>query len=98
MLQFPRLHLCVHCDVIVTKSCLTLCSRWTVAHQGSSVHGILQQEYWSGLPFPSPRDLPDPGIKPRSPPLETDSLLSEPPQMFLCALAMLFVDAYSSLQ
>ena len=33
---------------------------------GSSVHGILQARYWSGLPFPSPRDLPDPGIKPTS--------------------------------
>ena len=37
------------------------------------------QEYWSGLPFPSPGDLPDPGIEPRSPALEADALLSEPP-------------------
>ena len=37
------------------------------------------QEYWSGLPFPSPGDLPDPGIKPRSPALQTDVLNSEPP-------------------
>jgi len=36
-------------------------------------------EYWSGLPFSSPRDLPDPGIKPVSPPLQSDSLSSEPP-------------------
>ena len=36
-----------------------------------------RQEYWSGLPFPSPRDLPDPGIEPGSPALQTDSLLSE---------------------
>ena len=36
---------------------------------GSSVHGILRQEYWSGLPFPSPGDLPDPGIEPASPAL-----------------------------
>jgi len=51
---------------------------------GSSVHGILQQEYWSGLPFPSPGDLPDPEIKPRSPALQADSLPTElqgnPPQ------------------
>ena len=40
---------------------------------GSSVHGILQQEYWSGYPFPPPRDLPDPGIKPTSPVLRADS-------------------------
>ena len=41
---------------------------------GSSVHGILQQEYWSGLPFPSPGDRPNPGIKPGSPALQADSL------------------------
>ena len=46
---------------------------------GSSVHGILQQEYWSGLPFTSPGDLPDPGIEPGSPTLQEDSLLAEPP-------------------
>ena len=38
-----------------------------------------RQEYWSGLPFPSPEDLPDPGIEPTSPALETDSSLSELP-------------------
>ena len=38
-----------------------------------------RQDYWSGLPFPLPGDLPDPGIKPRSPTLQSDSLLSEPP-------------------
>ena len=38
-----------------------------------------RQEYWSGLPFPSPGDLPNPGIEPRSPTLQVDSLLSEPP-------------------
>ena len=42
-------------------------------------HGILQHEYWSGLPFPSSGDLPDPGIKPRTLALQADSLLSEPP-------------------
>ena len=44
----------------------------------SSVHGILQQEYWSGLPFPSPGDLPDQGTEPQSPTLQADSLPSEP--------------------
>ena len=38
-----------------------------------------RQEYWSGLPFPSPGDLPDPGIEPRSPALQTDALPSDPP-------------------
>ena len=44
---------------------------------GSSVHGILQQEYWSRLPFPSPGDLPDPRIEPRSPAVQADSLPTE---------------------
>ena len=40
---------------------------WTVAHQAPLSTGFSKQEYWSGLPFPSPEDLPDPGIKPTSP-------------------------------
>ena len=52
---------------------------WTVAHQAPLSMGSSGQEYWSGLPFPSSRDLPDPGIEPRSPVLQVDSLLSEPP-------------------
>ena len=52
---------------------------WTVAHQAPSSMGFSRQEYWSGLPFPSPGDLPDPGIKPRSPALQADALTSEPP-------------------
>ena len=52
---------------------------WTVAHQAPLFMGFSRQEYWSGLPFPSPGDLPDPGIEPGSPSLQTDSLLSEPP-------------------
>ena len=51
---------------------------------GSSVHeGFSRQEYWSGLPFPSPGDLPDPEIKPRSPALQEDSLLTELRGQFL---------------
>ena len=52
---------------------------WTVAHQAPPSMGFSRQEYWSGLPFPSPGDLPDPGIKPRSPALQADALTSEPP-------------------
>ena len=44
---------------------------------GSSVHGIVQARIWSGLQFPSPGDLPDPGIEPRSPALQADSLPTE---------------------
>jgi len=51
---------------------------WTVAYQASPSMGFSRQEYWSGLPFPSPGDLPDPGIEPRSPALEADVLTSEP--------------------
>ena len=47
---------------------------------GSSVHGILQATYWSGLPFPSPGDLPDPGTEPGSPALQAEALPSEPPE------------------
>ena len=50
---------------------------WTVAHQAPLSIGFSRQEYWSGLPFPSPGDLPDPGIKPRSPALHADSLPSD---------------------
>ena len=42
---------------------------WTVAYQASPSMGFSRQEYWSGVPFPSPGDLPDPGIEPRSPSL-----------------------------
>ena len=52
---------------------------WTVAHQASLSMGFPRQEYWSGLPCPPPGDLPDPGIIPRAPALQADSLLSEPP-------------------
>ena len=45
--------------------------------------GFSRQEYWSGLPIPSPGDLPDPAIEPGSPPLQADSLLSEPVGMVL---------------
>ena len=51
----------------------------TVAHQPPLSMGFSRQEYWSGLPFPSPGDLPDPGMEPRPPTLQVDSLPSEPP-------------------
>ena len=48
---------------------------WTVAHQAPLSTGFSRQEYWSGLPLPSPGDLPDPGVEPVSPALQADSLL-----------------------
>ena len=58
---------------------------WTLAHQCPLSMGFPRQEYWSGLPFPSPGDLLDPGTEPRSPALQADALPSEPPGSFLCA-------------
>ena len=52
---------------------------WTVAYQAPQSMEFSRQEYWSVLPFPSPGDLPDPGTEPRSPALQADALLSEPP-------------------
>ena len=52
---------------------------WTIAHQAPLFMGFSRQEYWSGLPFPSPEDIPNPGIEPRSPTLQADALTSEPP-------------------
>jgi len=52
---------------------------WTVAHQAPLSMGFSRQEYWGGLSFLSPEDLPDPGVEPRSPSLEADTLTSEPP-------------------
>ena len=64
--------------VLVAQSCLTLRDPIDCSLPGSSVHGISRQKYWSGEPFPSPGDLLHPGIKPRSPALQADSLPSEP--------------------
>ena len=55
----------------MSSSLITL---WTVAHQAPLSMGFPRQEYWRGLLFPSPRDLPYPGIKPTSPALQADSL------------------------
>ena len=52
---------------------------WTVAYQVLPSMGVSKQEYWSGLPFRSPGDLPDPGIEPGSPTFQVDALTSEPP-------------------
>ena len=64
----------------VAQLCPTLGTPWTIAYQAPLSMGFSRLEYWSGLPFPSPGDLPDPGIEPRSPILEADALTSEPPE------------------
>ena len=70
------------CYKIVVKSlsCVRLfATQWTVAYQAPPSMGFSRQEYWSGLPFPFPGALPNPGIEPRSPALQTETLPSEPP-------------------
>ena len=52
---------------------------WPVAYQASPSMRFSRHGYWSGLPFPSPGDLPNPGIEPGSPTLQADTLTSEPP-------------------
>ena len=62
----------------VAQLCPTLCNPWTVVHPAPLSMGFSRQEYWSGLPFPSPGDLPNLGNKPRSPTLQADALTSAP--------------------
>ena len=68
-------------QVVVTQlfSCVQLfATPWTTARQAPLSTEFFRQEYWSGLPLPSPGDLPDPGTESRSPALQADSLPSEP--------------------
>ena len=90
-LEGPRIHMpvsvvmnadlcsqiCVCKHVLVAQSCPTLCDPWTAAHQAPLSMRFSRQGYWSGLPLPSPGDLPNPRIKPRSPALQADSLLTK---------------------
>ena len=77
---------------------------WTIAHQAPLSMGFPRQEYWSRLPFPSPEDLPDPGIEPASPALQVDSLLSKPQQSWIsgylgqhfCRNQMMFCELWLS--
>ena len=55
---------------LVAKLCLTLVTPWTVVLQAPLSMGFYRQEYWRGVPLPSPGDFPDPGIEPRSPALQ----------------------------
>ena len=60
-----------------------LATSWTVAPQAPQSMGFLRQEYWGGLPFPSPGDLPDPGIKLISPELAGRFFTTEPPKFII---------------
>ena len=73
-----------------------LATPWTVAYHTALSMGFSRQEYWSGLPFPSPEDLADPGIKPGSPTLEADTLPSEPPGKSKKANTCVYAQNFSS--
>ena len=83
---------CVYGGDLVVKSCPINATLWTVACQAPLSMAFPRQEYWSGLPFPSAGDLPDPGIKLRSPTWQTGllpcrefSVITEPPgKMCVC--------------
>ena len=75
--EFPRNILKV--KVLIAQLCLTLCNPRDCSPPDFSVHGIIQARILQWVAFPSPGDLSDPGIEPRSPALQADSLLSEPP-------------------
>ena len=68
----------LHCCCLVTVSSDSFVTPWTVAHQAPLSMGFPRQEYWSGLPFPSPGDLPNPGIKPTTPVLTGGFFTVEP--------------------
>ena len=70
------MYVCVHARSIMSDSFETL---WTVACQAPLSMEFSRPEYWRGLPFPSPGDLPDPGIEPKSPALAGGFFTTEPP-------------------
>ena len=73
----------------MAKLCLTLATPWIIACHSSLSMGFPRQEYWSGLPFPSLGDLPNPRIEVGSPALQAGSLLTEPPGKPICDLRLL---------
>ena len=74
--------LCCGCVCLFYQSCLTLCDTMDCSLPGFCVHKFSRQEYWSGLSCPPPGALPNPGIEPRSPALQTDYLSSETPRKY----------------
>ena len=80
--RLPQAHgwVCVCVCVCVLSHVWFFATLWTVAHQTALFMGFSRQEYWSGLPFPSPGDLPQPGIKPMSPTLASEFFTIEPPE------------------
>ena len=68
--------------MLVAQSCVTVCDPVNCSPQAPPSMGFSRQEYWSGLPFPSPGDLPNPGMQPRSVALQVNSVSSEPLELY----------------
>ena len=75
----PDFHTLLPVKVKLLSRVQLFATLWTIAHQAPLSMGFSRQEDWSGLAFPSQGHLPDPGIEPRSPALQADALISEPP-------------------
>ena len=92
----------MECVCAQLLGCLQLfATPWTIACQAPLSMEFSRQEYWSGLPFPSPGDLPDPVIEPRSPTLQADALTSEPPgkpYMILPLLGIYLMEVKTSIR
>ena len=81
---------------VKSLSCVRLfVTTWTVAYHIPPSMGFSRQEYWNGLPFPSPGDLPDSGIEPKYPALQADALLSEPPGKSMYKMEIIIVPSSS---
>ena len=79
----PNIKIYGHCEVLPVAQLSDFVTPWIVVYQASPFMEFSRQEYWSGLPFPSPGDHPDPGIEPGSPTLQADALPSKPPGKFI---------------
>ena len=88
------IYMYICCFCLVTRSHPTLWPPWTVAHQAPLFMGFPRGEYWRGLPFPSPGDLPNPGIKPASSALQAESLPLSQHGNWLALLASWCCDAF----
>ena len=87
--------MCVLVTELITQFMSGSVTPWTVARQAPLSTGLSRQEYWSGLPFPPPGDLPNSEIEPQSPILQANSLLSEPPGNLLLA-KLLFIKQFKT--
>jgi len=77
--RLPRLKDVLLLFLLFSGSVVSMATPWTVAHQAPLSTGFCREKYWNGLPFPSPGDLPNPGIEPTSPALAGRFFTTEPP-------------------